>query len=80
MKADCKKKKKKYDEERKAMLPQNSLASPPTATVPPRLANVQSNTFAGSGLSLRQLTIPSFVSDDEFQSHENFHSERQIAN
>ena len=67
-------KKKKDDEERKAMLPQNSLASSPTAAVPPGLPNVQTNTSAGSASSLKQLTISSSVSNDEF------HSEYQFAN
>ena len=52
VKADCRKKKR--DDE------QNSLTSSPVTTTPPGLANVPTSTS-----SLRQLTVPSHVSDDE---------------
>ena len=68
VKADCRKKKKRDDEERKTTLAQNSLTSSPITTTPPGLANVPTSTSGGSASSLRQLTVPSHVSDDEFYS------------
>ena len=67
VKADCKKK-KRDDEERKTTLAQNSLSSSPVTMTPPGLANVPTSTSGGSATSLRQLTVPSSVPDDEFQS------------
>ena len=67
MKADCRKK-KRDDEERKTTLAQNSLTSSPDATSPPGLTNVATSTSGASASSLRQLTVPSHVSDDEFHS------------
>ena len=69
VKADCRKKKKKRgDEERKTTLAQNSLTSSLVATSPPGLTNVPTSTSGASTSSLRQLTVPSHVSDDEFHS------------
>ena len=59
---------KSDDEERKATLAQNSLASSPTTTTPPGLVNVSTTISGASTLPLRQLTIPSYVSDDDFHS------------
>ena len=59
--------KKKDDEERKATpLTLNSLASSPSTTAPPGLANVPTNSSMASTSSLRQITIPSHVTDDDF--------------
>ena len=67
VKADCRK--KKIDgEERKTTLPQNSLTSSSDARSPPGLTNVTTSTSGASTLSLRQLTVPSHVSDDDFYS------------
>ena len=66
VKADCRKK-KKDDEERKTALAQKSLTSS-AATSPPGLTNVTTSTSGASTSSLRQLTVPSHVSDDEFHS------------
>ena len=67
VKADCRKK-KRDDEERKTMLAQNRLTSSLAATSPPGLTNVPTSTSGASTSSLRQLTVPSHVSDDEFHS------------
>ena len=64
-KADCRKK-KRDDEERKTTLAQNSLTSSSDATSPPGLMNEPTSTSGASASSLRQLTVPSHVSDDEF--------------
>ena len=64
--ADCRK--KKDDEERKTTLTQNSLASSHSTTAPPGLANVPTNSSMASTSSLRQLTVPSHVTDDDFHS------------
>ena len=63
VKPDCRKM-KRDDEERKTTLAQNSLTSSPAATSPS---------------SLRQLTVSSHVSDDEFQSNEDLCSESWFA-
>ena len=69
VKAYCRKKKKKRDDkERKTTLAQNSLTSPSDATSPRALTNVPAGTSGTSTSSLRQLTVPSHVSDDEFHS------------
>ena len=61
--------KKKDDEDREAPpLTQNSLASSPSTTAPPGLANVPTNSSKASTSSLRQITIPSHVTDDDFHS------------
>ena len=75
VRADCRKK-KRDDEERKTTLAQNSPTSSPAATSPPGLANVPTSTSGASTSSLRQLTVPSHISDDEFQSNEDLCSER----
>ena len=64
---DCRKK-KCDDEERRIMSAQNSLISSSTSMSPPGLTNVTMNTSGARSSSLRQLTIPSYVSDDEFHS------------
>ena len=68
VKADCRKKKKKDDEERKTTLAQNSMTTSSDATSPPGLMNVPTSTSGVSASSLRKLTVPSHVSDDEFHS------------
>ena len=65
--ADCRKK-KCDDEERRIMSAQNSLNSSSTSVSPPGLTNVSMNTSGASSSSLRQLTIPPYVPDDEFHS------------
>ena len=67
IRADCRKK-KRDDEERRMMSAQNSLNSSSTPMSPPGLTNVTTNTSGASSSSLRQLTIPPHVSDDEFHS------------
>ena len=67
VKADCRKK-KRDDEERKTTLAQNSLTSSPVTTTPPGLAKVPMSTSGASASSLRQLTVPSHVSDEVFYS------------
>ena len=68
VKADCRKK-KRDDEERKTTLALNSFTSSSDATSPPGLTNVVTTSTSGtSASSLRQVTVPSHVSDDEFQS------------
>ena len=67
IRADCRKK-KRDDEERRIMSAQNSLNSSSTSMSPPGLTNITMNTSGASSSSLRQLTIPSYVSDDEFHS------------
>ena len=67
IKADCRKK-KRDDEERRTTSAQNSLTSSPATTNPPGLANVSTSTSGASTSSLRQLTTPSYVLDDEFHS------------
>ena len=66
VKADCRK--KRDDEERKTTLAQDSLTSSSDATSTPGLTKVTTSTSGASTSSLRQLTVPSHVSDDEFQS------------
>ena len=68
VKANCRKKKKRDDEERKTTLAQNSLTSSPVATSPTGLTNVPTSPSGASTSSLRQLTVPSHVSDDKFHS------------
>ena len=60
VKADCRKK-KRDDEERKTTLAQNSLILHP-------MQRSAGSTSGASALSLRQLTVPSHVSDDEFHN------------
>ena len=67
VKADCRMK-KRDDEEHKTTLAQNSLTSSSDATSPPGLTNVPASTYGASTSSLRQLTVPSHVSDGEFHS------------
>ena len=67
VRADCRKK-KRDDEERRNMSAQNSLNSSSASMSPPGLTNITTNTSGASSSSLRQLTIPSYVSDDEFHS------------
>ena len=67
VRADCRKK-KRDDEERRNMSAQNSLNSSRASMSPPGLTNITTNTSGASSSSLRQLTIPSYVSDDEFHS------------
>ena len=67
VKADCRKK-NRDDEERKTTLAQNSLISSSDATSPTGLTNVPVSTSGASASSLRQLTVPSHVSNDEFHS------------
>ena len=61
-------KKKRDDEERRNMSPQNSLNASSASLSPPGLTNVTTNTSGASSSSLRQLTIPSHVSEEEFHS------------
>ena len=63
VRADCKKK-KRDDEERRNMSAQNSLNSSSASMSPLGLTNITTNTSGASSSSLRQLTIPSYVSDD----------------
>ena len=56
------------DEERRNMLPQNSLNASSASPSPPGLTNVTTSIFGASSSSLRQLTIPSYVSEEEFHS------------
>ena len=67
VRGDCRKK-KRDDEERRNMSPQNSLNASSTSLSPPGLTNVTTNTSGASSSSLRQLTIPSYVSEEEFHS------------
>ena len=67
VRADCRKK-KRDDEERRNMSPQNGLNASSASPSPPGLTNVTTNTFGDSSSSLRQLTIPSYVSEAEFHS------------
>ena len=67
VRADCKKK-KRDDEERRNMSPQNGLNAPSVSPSPPGLTNVTTSTSGASSSSLRQLTIPSYVSEEEFHS------------
>ena len=67
IRADCRKK-KRDDEERRNMSAQNSLNSSSASMSPPGHTNVTRNTSGASSSSLRQLTIPSYASDDEFHS------------
>ena len=67
VRADCKKK-KHDDEERKNMTPQKGLSAPSVSPSPPGLTNVTTSTSGASSSSLRQLTIPSYVSEEEFYS------------
>ena len=76
--ADCRKK-KRDDEERKATLAQNSRTSSLAVTSPPGLTNVPTSTSGASTSSLRQLTVSSHVSDDEFQSNEDLCSKSRFA-
>ena len=66
VRADCRQKKK--DEERRKMSTQNSLTSSPGTTSPPGIANISTSASGASNSSLGQLTIPSYVLDDEFHS------------
>ena len=50
------------------MSPQNGLNAPSVSPSPPELTNVTTSTSGASSSSLRQLIIPSYVSDDEFHS------------
>ena len=63
VKAGCRKK-KRDDEERK----KNSWSSSSDATSPLGLTNVTTSTSGDSASSLRQITVPSHVLDDEFRS------------
>ena len=67
VRADCRKK-KRDDEERRNVSAQNSLNSSSASMSPPGLTNITMNTSGASSSSLRQLTIPSYVPDDEFHS------------
>ena len=66
VRAECKKKKKRDDAERRNMSPQNSLNAPSVSPSPLGLTNVTTSTSGASSSSLRQLTIPSYVSVEEF--------------
>ena len=48
--------------------PQNSLNASSVSPSPPGLRNVTTSTSGASSSSLQQLTIPSYVSEEEFQS------------
>ena len=50
------------------MSAQNSFNSSSASMSPPGLTNITMNTSGASSSSLRQLTIPSYDSDDEFHS------------
>ena len=50
------------------MSTQNSLTSSPGTTSPPGNANISTSASGASNSSLGQLTIPSYVLDDEFHS------------
>ena len=65
VRADCRKK-KRDDEERRNMSPQNGLNSSSASMSPPGLTNVTTNTSGASLSSLRQLTIPQYVSMKNF--------------
>ena len=67
VRADCRKK-KRDDEERRNMSAQNSLNSSCASMSPLGLTDITMNTSGTSSSSLRQLTIPSYVSHDEFHS------------
>ena len=67
VRADCKKK-KRDDEERRNMSPQNGLNAPSVSPSPPGLTYVTTSTSGASSSSLPQLTIPSYVSEEEFHS------------
>ena len=67
VRADCRKK-KRDDEERRNMSPQNGVNSSSASMSPPGLTNVTTNTSGASSSSVRQLTIPPYVSDEEFHS------------
>ena len=67
VRADCRKK-KRDDEERRNMSPQNSFNASSASMSPPGLTNVTTNTSGASSSSLRQLTIHPDVSDEEFHS------------
>ena len=73
-------KKKRDDEERRNMSPQNGLNSSSASMSPPGLTNVTTNTSGASSSSLRQLTIPSYVSDEEFHSPMRIFSLRYNSN
>ena len=65
VKADCRKK-KQDDEERKRLLVQMTLSSSSVGTNSPGLSSGTSNTSGGTTSSLREITIPSYVSEDDF--------------
>ena len=67
IRADCLEE-KRDDEERKTMSAQNGLTSSNASTNPPRLTNGTTNISGVNTSSLRQLTITSYVLDDEFHS------------
>ena len=67
VKANCRKK-KRDDEERRTMSTQNSLIPSPSTTSPPGITHISTNASGASTSSLRQLTIPMYVSDDEIHS------------
>ena len=67
LRVDCRKK-KRDDEERRAMSAQKGLTSSNASTSPPGLTNGTTNTSGANTSSLRQLTIPSYVLDDEFHN------------
>ena len=71
VRADCRKK-KRADKERERTVAQNSLTSSPDATSPPEQTNVTTSTSGASASSLRQLTVPSHVSDEEDHSPMRF--------
>ena len=50
------------------MTPQNGLSAPSVSPSPPGLTNATTSTSGASSSSLRQLTIPSYVSEEEFHS------------
>ena len=62
VRADCRKM-KRDDEERRNMSPQNGLNSSSASMSPPGLTNITTNTSGASSSSLRQLTIPPYVSE-----------------
>ena len=67
VKADCRRK-KRDDEERRTTLAQNSQTSSAVTTTPPGLANVPMSTSGQRLVSLRELIVPSHVSDEEFHT------------
>ena len=56
VRADCRKK-KRVDEERRNMSPQNGSNAPSVSPSPPEHTNVTTNTSGANSSSLRQLTV-----------------------